>query len=289
MRKPVVIALVSALVLSLAAAVFLFVKFRQTDADLTKARTGETAAQGRYTDAINAISEIQDSLSTLPVGGPEGQVSSSLATEQKLSGPGSQQAIERIHAIGATLERQKQRISQLEQRLKKSGVKVKSLEHLIEHLKASVAEKEAIITTLNARVDSLRTEVAGLHGAVDEAHQTIATQTQQIEDKRHELATVYYIIGDKKTLTSLGVIEARGGVLGLGKTLQSTGRFDSSHFTALDTDQQTSITIPAARVEVVSNQPTSSYRLESANGKVTLRITDVNQFRKFKQVVILTR
>ena len=38
----------------------------------------------------------------------------------------------------------------------------------------------------------------------------------------------------------------------------------------------------------VSGQPANSYKLVPANGHLELQITDVKEFRKFKQLVIMT-
>ena len=112
-----------------------------------------------------------------------------------------------------------------------------------------------------------------------------------IEEKRSELGTIYYIVGTKKDLTASGVIVAKGGFLGLGKTMQLSGRYDDSLFTAMDTDQQTAVQASAAkleRVKVLSSQPTSSYELKLEGDKVALHILDPKQFRKVRHLVIMT-
>jgi outer membrane murein-binding lipoprotein Lpp len=152
---------------------------------------------------------------------------------------------------------------------------------MVAGLKQSVEEKEALVAQLSTQVDTLTTQVAGLQSTVEE-------NTTTIENNRREMATIYVAVGNKKTLTENGIVEAKGGLLGVGKILKPTGKFDEMSFVAVDTDQQTVVPIPAAKAQVISAQPPSSYELLPVAGKLELRILDPKEFRKVKQLVIVT-
>jgi hypothetical protein len=137
-------------------------------------------------------------------------------------------------------------------------------------------------------VDSLHTQVTTLAVEVQQAQDGIREREQKIEERRREVATVYYIAGGKKDLTASGVVVSKGGFLGLGKTLQPSGLIDESVLTPIDTDQQTVIQMPGERARVLSAQPTSSYELKQVEGKVELHINDPREFRKVRQLIILT-
>ena len=95
-------------------------------------------------------------------------------------------------------------------------------------------------------------------------------------------------MGTKKELKRSGVVVAEGGVLGVGKTLKPSGQFDESKFTALNTDQETVIAIPAHNAQILSPQPVSSYTLHIiGKDQMELRITNPSEFRKVKHLVIL--
>jgi len=183
--------------------------------------------------------------------------------------------------LRAGIERSKHRIHQLESSLAKSGMKVAGLSKMVASLKQSVEEKEQLVADLSTKVDTLTTQVAGLETTVQE-------NTETIETNRREIATIYVAVGTKKNLTESGVLEAKGGLLGIGKTLKPTGKFDQMTFIAVDTDQQTVVSIPAAKAQVVSAQSPSSYELTPVEGKLELRILDPKEFRKIKQLVIVT-
>jgi uncharacterized small protein (DUF1192 family) len=289
MRKPVAYALVAATIVLAVTSAILFAKFRQTSDMYTTTKASETEAQTRYGEAISAIAEIQDSLGAVVLGEPGGPlVASDLNAERQLSSTHGHEILDRIALLKAGIERAKGRIQKLEANLKKDGIEIKGMSRMIANLKKSVGEKETMVAGLVAQVDSLQTTVTGLTATVEEKEKTVQEQAVAIEDSRRELGTVFYLIGSKRDLTTAGAVIARGGVLGMGKTLEPSGHMNESLFTTIDTDQQSVIRIPAAKAQVISAQPLASYELTTIGNETELRILDSKAFRKVKHVLIMT-
>jgi predicted nucleic acid-binding Zn-ribbon protein len=289
MRRTVLYALVAAIVLLLGATAVLFTRYQTATADYQNMKAAEETAQARYSETINAIAEIQDSLNAISLGDTTVRMlSRELESEQRLTGPDGREALDRIAALRAVVRRSKERIRQLESSLKSNGNRIVGLEKMVANLKRSVAEKEDFVAQLSGRVDSLQTQVAGLVAEVQQNQDTLRVRAQALEEKRRELATVYYVVGTKKHLTASGVVVARGGVLGLGTTLQPSGRMSEGASTPLDTDRETVIPIPSAKARVLSAQPPSSYELKLVGNRMELHILDPREFRTVKQLVILT-
>jgi len=289
MRKPVMFALVAVIVLLAGATSVLYMRYQKTSADYASTRAEQEKTQARYDQTIQAVAEIQDSLNAISFGESSVQMrSGDLQAEQRLSGPNGREALDRIAVLRATILRSKARIQQLESSMKANGTKIAGLAKMIKNLKSTVSEKEGLIAQLSGRVDSLQTEVTGLATTVQETQDTLRVRDQTLEDRRRELATVYYIVGKKKELRNAGVVVAKGGVLGLGKTLQPLGSPNETAFTPLDTDQETVVRVSAAKAKVLSAQPASSYELKLVDGQVELHIVNATEFRKVKQLVILT-
>ena len=282
MRKSAQLALVTVIVLLLGSTAVLYQKYRQTSASLTQTKSAEEEAKTRYAEAFSSIAEIQYSLNAIALGqGAVPMVSQNLQSEQRMSGPDRREALDRIAQLNASIQRTKTKIHELEGRLRKSGIKIAGLQKMVENLKTSVTEKETQVAELTTKVDALQTQVTGLET-------TVASQEQNIEEKRKELGTVYYIVGTKRDLATSGVIVSKGGLLGLGKTQLLTGRYNETLFTPIDTDVQTTIHAPAAKVRVLSPQPLSSYELVQVGTETELHILDPKEFRKVKHVVIMT-
>lgn len=289
MKKPVQIALVVVLVLLVGVTAMLYQRYQKTTADLTETRAAEETARSNYTEAFNAIAEIQDSLSAITVRSGDIKLQpQGLQAEQKLTAPGRREALESIALLNASIQRTKDKISSLEKNLKASGVKIAGLQRMVTNLKTSVTERQEEIGRLSEQVNNLQTQVTGLETTVAQDQQTIAAKDVTIEEKRKESATVMYIVGTKKELTKAGVAVAKGGLLGLGKTIQPSGYFDETLFTSIDTDQQTVVTAPSAKIKILSPQPVSSYELRVEGNQTQIVITNPREFRKVKHLVIMT-
>jgi type II secretory pathway component PulJ len=282
MKKPLQIALVLGVIVCFGAAIMLYQRLQdrsqqleQSVADYAELQADEQQMRAEYGKAIDEIAAIQDSLNTIVLG-EEGMrtLTTQLDQEVSLTQSGGDAALARIAVIKAGIQRTKERIQELDARLKESGVRLSGLEKMIRSLRQAVAEKEVQVAQLTERVDELQTEVTA--------------QAVVIEDSRRELGTIYYTYGSKDDLKDAGLIVSKGGVLGFGKTLEPSGQLDQTLFTALDTDLQTVIHIPAEKAKVLSDQPPASYQLVAVGDQLELHIVDPKAFRTVKHVVIVT-
>ncbi len=295
MRKIVLAALIVAAAVLLGVTLSLNQKLGQSRADFATLQTEEQATSARYAAAIDEVAAIQESLQDIDLGEQGTQaLETELSQEQSLSQDRGEQTMARISEIKAGVERANSRIQELEDKLKQGDVQIAGLEKLIRGLRKTVAEKEAQIVTLTTRVGELQTQVTGLETEVAagqetirQKHETIQQQTSSIEDSRRRLGTVYYIVGTKKDLSRAGLVESKGGLLGIGRTVRPTGRTEGGQFTALDTDRATVIPIDAKKAKVVSAQPAESYALEANGEQLELRILDREAFRAVKYVIIM--
>jgi hypothetical protein len=290
MRRPVVIILVIVGLALVAGLVVMFQRYTQVSSDYRDMKSAEESVRSQYAQAFDVIAEIQDSLSTVALSDSSVRMLARAARdEQKATDVRRNEALERISLINASIERSKERIRKLEDNVRRSGVRIVGMERMLTTLKESLAAKEQLVTVLTGRVDTLTTQVSDLTTTVAQTQDTLRIRDLTIEQKQRDLATVFYIIGSKKMLTDAGVVAARGGLLGIGKTLLQTGKLDESRFTTIDTDRQRVIHTGAARVEVLSAQPVASYTLQLVDAKVDLQITNPAEFRKVKHLVVMTK
>ena len=295
MRKIVFAVLIVAAVVMTGMTLSLNQKLGQSKADFATLQAEEQATSARYAAAIDEVASIQESLQEIDLGEQGTQaLQTELAQEQNLSQDRGEATMARITEIKAGVERANNRIKDLEDKLKASDVHVAGLEKLIKGLRKSVADKEAEIVVLTARVGELQTQVAGLETEVavgretiKQKDETIQEQTATLESSRQRLGTIYYVVGTKKDLSRAGLVESKGGLLGLGRTLRPTGNTVGGQFTALDTDRATFIPIDAKKAKVVSAQPADSYTLEPNGEQLALRILDPDAFRAVKYVIIV--
>jgi peptidoglycan hydrolase CwlO-like protein len=284
MRRNAVIILAVISALLLGATAVSYSKYQKSQAEFAKATADQESMRLRYDEAVGEIVAIQDSLNAIVLDEQAANADVEFQHPPTLS----DNVLGRIAALKAATQRTKVRIEDLDHRVKRSGVKIAGMEKIIANLRQSVSDREERIAQLGTQVDTLQTQVAGLSVEVQGQQQEIVQKEQELTAKQQELATIFYAMGTKKELTRSGLVAAKGGVLGVGKSLKLSGKFDESAFNALNTDQETVIRIPAEKVQVLSAQPPSSYALQTV-GKdmVELRIINPTEFRKIKHLVIL--
>jgi len=261
----------------------LFSQNQEASRKLAATQSAEGEIRDRYGATIEAIAEIQDSLSALALE----ETGARLAPGGERTAASTEDALARIAALRSSIDASKARINKLEADLKASGAKSAGLSKLIDNLRKSVVEKEEQVAVLSSRVDSLNTEVSGLTVAVAQKDDTLRTRTTQLEQKRRDIGAIWYVFGSRQGLEEAGVIETRGGVLGLGKTIVPSPNPNAGVFMGLDTDRLDVIHIPSAKAKVVSAQPVTSYELRPIEGAMELKILDPVEFRRIRQVVIL--
>ena len=290
MRRPVVILVALIGVGLLASTALFYSKYRKSEANVAQMTAENQDTQLRYGQAINEIAAIQDSLNAIVLGDDEARmITGREQGEVPLPATSREQAFARIEELKAGIERTKERITELDEKLKRSNIRVAGLQRMITNLRASVGEKEDMIVQLSAQVGQLETRVAGLTTEVETKNEEIIQKDNEITQKQTELATVYYTMGTKKDLTQSNVVVAKGGVFGIGKTLEPSGHVNEAVFTPLNTDQETTIRIPAKEAQILTPQPATSYNLVRVGEEtLELRIIDPREFRKVRHLVILT-
>ncbi len=289
MRKTIVPFLVGAVVLLAALSAWLFVQNRDAGSRYRELSVAETASRESYNRTLDAIAEIQDSLDVItPRDSAFGVIPGTLAAEQEMAGPNSRRALERIATLRASIQRSRDRIQRLESDLKRSGSRVGALNKMIANLNRNLADRQHTLDEMSARVQELQGTVTTLETTVQETRDTLVARDASLEESRRANATVYCIVGTKQELEKQGAVVAKGGILGLGKTLLPTGHVPEGAGLALDTDVSTVVPTNAAKARVLTPQPLASYELKLVDGRMELHILDPEQFRKVRQLVIVT-
>ena len=278
-RSTVILSIV--IVALLVLGISLIEQTRRDASVLADAKAQETAEKARYDRTVQEMATIQDSLNAIAVDAAQVMHSSNLGAEQRLSPTGESAALARIAEL-------RERIQSLESHLQQSDLHVASLDRMVRQLKVGLAEKEQMVERLGGRVDSLQTHVADLNSSVEQAHAMIAAQADTLEQRRRELGTVYYAAGTKHDLMKGGIVIAKGGVLGIGKTLGPSNTANIAEFHEMNTNDESVIPLTGTKAQVLTSQPAESYSIQSVNGKLELHILDARAFRSVKRVVIVT-
>lgn len=250
------------------------------EAEAMKAKNDSLMAQTMQKDeAINefiaTVNDIQGTLDTIKMKENIINLSTNKTGELKLSA--KDQIKSDITSIYMLMGKNKKELADLTRKLKSSNMKVTELQKLVDRLQKDVADRNVeiealrdklaklniVIETANLRLDTLSNVVKEQSGKLNEQQKTLSQQDAALN-------TAYYIVGTEKDLK-------KNGIIGKGDKLLSD--FNKALFTKVDIRKLTEVSILSKKARVISNHPTSSYKLVGDKKIVqSLQITDYKAF-----------
>jgi len=226
---------------------------------------------------INSFNEIQDNLNQI-------KEKEKIVSKQSQSGDvkSKEESIkEDIQAIYDLLAKNKNRIGSLTKKLKNAKSKISGLEQMIATLQAQVDAKDSEIATLKAELESKNIELSNIQ-------MNLETVEAESSAKTVKLNSAYYAIGTVKELKEKGVINKVGGFIGLGKSTKLNDDFNKDYFTKIDVSAVSSISIGAKKAKLLSNHPTSSYKLVGEKSVEKIEILNAEDFWSNSKYLVIT-
>ncbi|MEI6062340.1 MAG: hypothetical protein WCR72_16680 [Bacteroidota bacterium] len=257
-------------------------KMKEENARL-KAKNDSLLALGFQKDTtvmefVKAFNEIQSNLDSIKL--KENIISQNTKGGTEVQTSAREQITGDINAIYQMLQKNRDMVVSLKAKLKKSesglagaNIKIAELEKMIDNLTKSIETKDAEIAELkdqlgkmNIKVQDLGNQVTNLNTNVENLSAENKAKQQAIEEKTAALNTAYYVVGTTKELKEKKIIDKSGGFIGIGRAKNVSKDFDKTYFTKVDITTLNEIPINKKSAKLLSNHPTSSYKLEG-NGK----------------------
>ena len=243
-----------------------------------------------FISAMNEIQENLDSIKTI-----EKIVSVQAASNVELKADAKQRIIEDINMIHGLLQKNKELIASLQQKLRNSNVKIAELEKMISLMTKQLADKDAEIAQLNEELQKLHIDIAGLNVKIkdistesEQKSQTIKEKTQTIDQQTVTINTVYYAFGTTKELAENNVLEKEGGVLGVGRSLKMKKDFNQQYFTATDLREFKKMDLNVKKARIVTTHPEGSYHFTGSEKNVeSLVIDNPTEFWKASKYLLV--
>ncbi|MCX6245587.1 MAG: hypothetical protein NTU98_12905 [Bacteroidetes bacterium] len=250
------------------------------EAEDMKAKNDSLMAQTMQKDeAINefiaTVNDIQGSLDTIKMKENIINLNTNKNGELKLSA--KDQIKSDITSIYMLMEKNKKDLADLTRKLKSSNMKVTELTKLVERLQKDIDVRNTEITTLREKLARLNIIIESANLKLDTLTNVVKSQSGKLSQQQQTLAqqdaalnTAYYIIGTEKDLK-------KNGVIGKGDKILSD--FNKALFTKVDIRKLTEVSILSKKAKVLSNHPTSSYKLVGDKKIIqSLQITDYAAF-----------
>ena len=271
------------LILLLIPVLFACGRAAKKEAEAMKAKNDSIMAQTMQKDeAINefiaTVNDIQGTLDTIKMKENIINLSTNKNGELKLSA--KDQIKSDITSIYMLMEKNKKELYDLTRKLKASNMKVTELQKLVDRLQKDIADRNVEIEALRDKLAKLNIVIETANLRLDTLSNVVKSQQQTLAQQEAALNTAYYIVGTEKDLK-------KNGVIGKGDKLLSD--FNKTLFTKVDIRKLTEVSILSKKAKVISNHPTSSYKLVGDKKIIqSLRITDYRAFwSNVKYLVIL--
>lgn len=197
-----------------------------------------------------------------------------------------------IELMSNTLQRNRERIAELEKKLRNSNANSAALRKSIEQLKQQIAEKDALIVELqenlaarDVRINELDQAVSNLSTQVTDLTNVAQNQASVIASQDVALNEVYYIYAYTEQLRESNIFTG-GGLFSKTQVLKED--FNRDVFTKADMRKLGSIFLESKKVKVCTNHPADSYELvQDAEGFYTLNILNADNFWSLTRYLVV--
>ena len=270
----------------------------------SKLKRENDKVQDYFAQTLEALNEIQDSLSEIDT---QELMIHRMAINKEITDsiPGTKDKImASIQNINDYIAMNKERLSNIKKTLKEKNIEIKGLQRMIAKLKKSIEEKELLITSLTNQIDVLKIKIETERIAYEQEiaqkedtiqaqqttigtqEETISTQAGTIQAQDEEINTIYFIAGAKNVLIEKGFM-TKGGLFSSAK---KSSEYNEKEMTSVNLNKFNEVVIKAKlkNVKVLSDQNKNSYMLEEKGNETILKITNPNEFRKIKYLIIQT-
>lgn len=215
----------------------------------------EVVATSQFIAEVNG--ELDKVKSTQPVAAAGGELEQLSPTQQR------QALAERVKALTERLRESEERLAQSRRRVSQLTATNATAQAQMAAFDSTIKRFQVIIDSQKAEIVALLDQVSALTSenlALRETNTQLETQRASLSADNAALTTeqntVYWVAGRKDELLQRGIIEQRGGMLGLGKTQVLARTLETADFTAADRTTLLEIPLP---------DPTKSYRIITTN------------------------
>lgn len=244
-----------------------------------------------YESSTETIGEIQSSLESL-----DEDLSGQLFTQSEIPDLSPEDRRERIISSIANMREQieadKKKIAQLEAQLASSRTQLRGVQQIVERLKSSIEEKETIMAELQDRLgimtETIEEERRMAQMEIATREQTIQEKEEALDEASWEANTIYYTVGKRSELMEQGVIDRKGGILGIGRVTLVAKSLETEDFNEINLLETSEIRFPVTKkgYSILSNHIATTYEVEKVEDEYILTVTDPENFRKQKFLVI---
>ena len=252
-------------------------------------RSVATTGGVKIDEYFAAFNSIQENLNKIKE--KEKIISVKAGSGKELDETSADQINNDILSIYELMQKNKQTINDLNNKLQKNGLKNKEMAKTIQLLTEQINSKDSEISDLkdqlaklNLDVQQLESQMAVIDSTLREEQRLSDEKSEIISSQDEALNTVYYVVGSKKELMNHNIV-AKDGVF---KGLKIGPGMDKDYFTKVDLRSCNSINLNVKKAQILSNHPSGSYKLVQKGKTVEkIEITDPLKFWENSKILVV--
>lgn len=226
------------------------------------------AAESQHKDSvisgyITSMNDVQDNLDSIEA--HEHILSLKKSEELK-----SEDVVDQVKSIDGLILANNKKIYGLEYRLKNEKQENTQLEKMLGRLIVALAVKDA-------EISDLQIQLSASNGLLTEMSKQFSDSIAMIHKKRDEISalenrmnTVYYAIGTEKELKDKGIIDNKGGILGIGNVAEINPNSENKNYTKGDAAVLNGIALNGKFKKLITPQENKSYRISKNSDSLVI-------------------
>ena len=235
-------------------------------------------------DILSLLNEVEDNFKVIK------SAENYLSVQSSNQGELTPSVKDKIHSdmkfVTETLEKNRQKIAELEKKLNASSVQSSQLRQTLNNLRTELDQKTMALVTLNEELErknqqitELSTNVNNLSKDVQELRVQSNAQQQTITQQEKVITTVYYCFGTSNELKKQKILVND----------QLGANFNRDYFIKVnDFKKLQTIPLSAKKGKLVSRHPDGSYEfVKDANNQIALRILDPANFWSLTKYLVV--
>lgn len=292
--KSVIIFGISALLVMLVIAGYLFFsdyqKKQEAELQLKEERNNQLAMKLHQRDSLindymTTFNQIEKDLQFIK---EQESILDVQSKDPEFKGDKKKQIVQDIQLVNSLIEKNKQKIADLNTKLKKSGLEVSSLNEKLAMLSQTIEDRDKAIESMTAELSKKDEELANLSQEIIRFEDSVKFQKKVIDDKIGELNKAYIATGNYKELKEKNIVSKEGGVLGLGSTKTLNENVSREYFTEVNISETKSFPVFSKEAELITEHPANSYEWVTENDTITyIIVNDPQEFWKLSKYAVV--
>jgi len=235
-------------------------------------------------EVLSLLNEVEDNFRSIK------SAENYLSVQSNISGELTPTTKERINSdmklITEILEKNRQKIAELENKLKNSSFKSTQLQQTVNQLRVELDQKTMALVMLSEELESKNKQISELSESIDNLSKDVQelrtqsnTQQQTIDQQQKEINTVYYCFGTSNELKKQKILVND----------QIGANFNREYFIRVnDFNKLHTIQLWAKKGKLVSKHPDGSYEfVKDANNQTELHILDPANFWSLTKYLVV--